>query len=388
MTDEHAEERQRDGTSADDTIYDELGVTTVVNARGSMTALGGSLLPPEVVEAMDRAAGSFVRMEELLDWAGREVAAVTGAEAGLVTTGAAGGLVLAAAACITGRDRELMERIPDTAGVADEFVVQHHHDIDYARGLRTAGGRTVVVGDESGASVEQLEAAIGEETAALFHAVLDPQPTVSLAAAADVAHDRGVPVVVDAAAELPPPENLHEFLDDGADLVAFSGGKNVRGPNDTGLLVGRADLVEAARMQAFPNHGIGRALKVSKEQIVGQVTALKRWADRDHDERRARWRAAAERVCERVGDLPGVEATVAFPESGPRPLTIPRARVTVDEATVGRDADAVGAALKEGTPPVAVALNGPSDVLWVNPEHLREGEEEVVARRLRSVLGG
>ena len=184
-------------------LYDEIGVTRVINASGSMTYLGGSLIAPEVLEKMNEAAGAFVVMEELMDWAGGGGARLTGAEAGMVTSGSAGGILLSCAACITGDDRQKMRQLPVVEG-KNEFVMQKHHRIGFDHAVGVAGGKIVEVGGEDGTELAQIEAALSEQTAAILHVVLDPQPTVPLQDVAKLAHARGIPVIVDAAAELPP----------------------------------------------------------------------------------------------------------------------------------------------------------------------------------------
>ncbi len=367
-------------------IYTELGVTRIINASGSMTVLGGSLMAPEVVEAMDRAARAYVDMHELMAWAGDEIARLTGAEAGLVTTGTAGGMLLSAAACLTGTDRKRMAQLPDTSGMPREIVVQQGHRISFDDALRTPGGVLVEVGGEDGATAEQVNAAISDATAAAFYVVLDPLPALPLTQFAAVAHARDVPVIVDAAAEVPPLENLHRFLDEGGDLVLFSGGKHIGGPNDSGILCGRRNLVEAAAAQAFPNYGIGRPLKVSKEQIVGLVFALRRFVNLDHAAEMQRYDSMAQTMCGLLQGLNGVTADVAYPTHGARPLCIPRARVVLEPGRARHDARGILTAMRTGKPAVAIGADQRHNTLWLNPQHLLDGEETTVAERLRVLL--
>ncbi len=364
-------------------LYDEIGVTRVINASGSMTYLGGSLIAPEVLEKMNEAAGAFVVMEELMAWAGMEVARLTGAEAGMVTSGSAGGILLSCAACITGDDRQKMRHLPVVEG-KNEFEMQKHHRIGFDHAVGVAGGKIVEVGGEDGTELAQIEAALSEQTAAILHVVLDPQPTVPLQDVAKLAHARGIPVIVDAAAELPPVDNLHAFLAAGGDLVIFSGGKDISGPNDSGILCGRADLIKAARMQAFPNGPIGRPLKVSKEQIVGLVFALRRFKALDEGERMRRWQEKAEAMCAQLQGIAGVEAEVALPTRGGRPLVIPRTRLRIDEQLLGCTVNEIDEQLEQGTPAIAVSIA--SMEIWLNPQHLADGEEEIVVRRVAEVL--
>ena len=366
-------------------LYDEIGVTRVINASGSMTYLGGSLIAPEVLEKMNEAASAFVVMEELMDWAGEEVARLTGAESGMVTSGSAGGILLSCAACITGEDRQKMRQLPAVEG-RNEFVMQKQHRIGFDHAVGVAGGKIVEVGGQQGTELAQIEAALCERTAAILHVVLDPRPTAPLAQVAELAHAHSLPVIVDAAAELPPVDNLHAFLAAGGDLVIFSGGKDISGPNDSGILCGRADLIRAARAQAFPNGPIGRPLKVSKEQIVGLVFALRRFKGLDEGERMRRWQGLAEAMCAQLQGIAGVEADIAQPTRGGRPLVIPRARLQIDEALLGRTVGQIEEELEQGKPAIAVSIDTGKAAIWLNPQHLTDGQENIVARRMVEVL--
>ncbi|MCH2662586.1 hypothetical protein MK163_19260 [bacterium] len=218
----------------------------------------------------------------------------------------------------------------------------------------------------------------------MLYVVLDPQPTVGLEEGAEIAHGKGVPVMVDAAAEVPPVDNLNAFLRAGGDLVIFSGGKDIAGPNDSGILCGRADLIAAARAQAFPNGPLGRPLKVSKEQIVGLVFALKRFVGLDEGARMARWQRMAAAMCAGLEGIDGVEVGIDFPTYGARPLVIPRARLQVDEEVLGKTVAEIEAELEKGTPAVAV-LPQPGTI-WLNPQHLEDGEEDIVVERVGEAL--
>jgi D-glucosaminate-6-phosphate ammonia-lyase len=366
-------------------LYQEIGLRRVLNASGSMTYLGGSLIHPEVVAKMAEAARGFVVMEELAAWAGQEIARLTGTEAGLVTTGTAGGILLSTAAVLTGGDRAKMRALPQT-GERSEVVAQRTHLIGWEFSIRVAGARVMEVGDDNGATRDQLSSAIGPQTAAVFYVERAPTPSLPLAEVVEIAHAAGVPVIVDAAAELPPVSNLNAFYAAGADIVLFSGGKQISGPNDTGILCGRAEWVEAARAQAFPNGGIGRPLKVSKEQIVGLVYALRRFAEQDEAATMARWQGMAERMREALADVPGVDASVDFPTGGGRPLVIPRTRLALDEEVVGRTIRELDDALEGGDPVVTVFADVAGGAIWLNPQHLEDGEEDEVAQIVRAAL--
>ncbi len=395
-------------------VYDELGVRPIVNAAGTQTRFGGAPLPREVVEAMAEAATACVRLEELQEAAGRVIAEVTGAEAGYVTSGAAAGVTLGIAACIAGLDVDRMDRLPDTTGLPNEIVVQRAHRNAYDHAVRAAGGRFVEVGylgypGAGGTHPWQIEAAISERTAAVYWAVIDAPGTVGLAEVCQIAHRHGKPVVVDASAALPPAENLRRFVAAGADLVSFSGGKALLGPQPTGILCGRRDLIESVLLQhqdmdvhpeswsyreryldpgilpGPPHQGLGRGFKVGKEEIVGLVTALRRYVARDHAADHARWERMIRAVLEGTADL----AHVAGRYVCPTPHAIPRAEISLDETSLGFTAFDAVRRLLAGTPPVAVSEARVRDGgLVVNPLSLRDEDLAPLIERLRAVLTG
>ncbi len=291
-----------------------IPVQRVISAAGFVTSLGGGSLPATVRAAMDEAAASTWRPDDLQAWASEVIASTTGAEAGWVTTGAAAAMTLGAAAVIAGRRQHAMHQLPSTSSLASEIIVQRGHHNAYDRAFRTAGARIVEVGypliEGAGLTYEwQLEAAISEHTVAIAHLALTDDKGVTLRRVAEIAAHHDLPVIVDAAAELPPSSNLRRFIEEGAALVAFSGGKAIRGPQGSGILAGRRDLIESVRLQTLdmdvdvtawiaregtepPHHGLGRSMKAGKEQIVGVVAALQEFVTRDHDDEAAehgRW---------------------------------------------------------------------------------------------------
>jgi L-seryl-tRNA(Ser) seleniumtransferase len=301
-------------------------VQRVISAAGFVTSLGGGSLSERVRSAMDEAASSTWRPDDLQAWAGEAVAAATGAESGWITTGAAAAMTLAAAACIAGDDLGSMDSLPAPGGIAAEVIVQRGHRNAYDRAFRTAGARVVEVGypliEGVGLTYEwQLEAAFSDRTAAIAHFAVAESEGVPLRRVCELARPHGVPVIVDAAAELPPPANLRRFVEDGAALVAFSGGKAIRGPQGSGILAGRRELIESVRLQSLdmdvdveawiaregkepPHHGLGRSMKVGKEQIVGVVAALEEFLERDHDREAAEHGAWLESLTAAVAPAP------------------------------------------------------------------------------------
>jgi L-seryl-tRNA(Ser) seleniumtransferase len=396
--------------------YARWGVRPRINGAGLVTRLGGSLLPAEVLEAMAEASQTFVDMAELQAGASRAIAVHTGAEAGLVTAGAAAGLTLGAAACLAGLDPGRMGRLPDTTGMPDVVLMARTHRTAYDHALRAAGARILDVGVNdrgTGAGVRdveawEFEAAITPQTAAIAYTA-GPGRQPPLAEVVAVAHRHGLPVLVDAAAQLPPVANLRRFTEAGADLVAFSGGKAMRGPQGTGILCGRRDLIAAAALQqldmdvrpetwqppvgylpqdwsrGLPQHGIGRGCKVSKEEVVGLLVALERFVTLDHAAEEARHVALLTHLAERLGAASAVRCRLlSAAETG----RIPLLEVSWDDTAVGRSAFAVSLALQAGDPPIHLSeRRAPEGILTVNPAGLRDEEETVIAARLLAALG-
>jgi L-seryl-tRNA(Ser) seleniumtransferase len=396
------------------TIYSEWGLQPIINASGAVTRLGGAPMPEAVLEAFCAAAADSVPLDQLQGVASRAIAEATGAEAGLVTSGAAAGLMLGAAAMLTGYDLHRMEQLPYCCGFPHEFVMAREQRNGYDHAVRAAGARLVEVGFNevvAGAGVRrteawEYEAAFGPLTAGVFY-VQDPGARPPLAEVVALAHRRGLPVLVDAAGELPPRSNLRRLLATGADLVAFSGGKAVRGPQATGILCGRRDLVGAAaaqmldmddhyelwqppgdlidkdRLGGIPRHGIGRALKVSKEQILALLTALRLFTSGSYETELAAQHRWLEQTAAALQGLP-VQCRVRGSTDGE---SLPLLEITLDEATVGRTALEVCRRLRTGQPPVYVG-HGRLDegTLTVNPLHLNDERTAVLARRLREEL--
>lgn len=369
-------------------IYERLGLTPIINARSTYTTLGGSLMAPEVLDAMREAAAEFIPLDELQDKASEVIARVTGAEAGLVTGGAAASLLIGTAACIAGDSRAIGDRLPDTTGLKNEAIMFRAHRNGYDHSIRASGVRIVEVGYGHHSIPYELEAAFTDRTALVAY-LMSPwasRGALPLPHVVEVAHSHGVPVMVDAAAMLPPATNLTRFISEGADLVAFSGGKSIGGPQSSGVLAGRADLIRAARVHNSPNHSIGRTGKASKEDIVGLMTALERYVARDHERDDARWRRMAQVAADLLQGIPGVEATFRHDDLENH---TPRVEIVIDPATgiVARD---LIAELERGTPRVFLLdpnnRSARPNSMVVNTQTLRDGEETIVATVVRDAL--
>lgn len=328
-------------SSSSSSIYERFGVRTIINAKGPSTRLSGGFLAPEVSAAMAEAATWCVDIAELQAGASKVIAGITGAEAGIVTSGAAAGLLQGTAACMAGIDPAKMNRLPDTAGMKNEVIMLRSQRNFYDHAVRTAGARLVEVGlpDRfAGAGVRdgeawEIAAAITDRTAAVcWVAGRHAQPP--LAEVVRVAHAQGVPVIVDAAGQLPPASNLQRFITEGADLVAFSGGKAIGGPQASGILAGKRELIMPALLQMLdldiywaqwkppaalidkdrlagaPQHGIGRPCKVGKETVIGLLVALERFVAEPDEARRQRLGGMIARIEAGLGTLPDVAVAV------------------------------------------------------------------------------
>ena len=366
-------------------VYDELDVPLVIHAGGPTTNYGGSLMRPDTLAAMAEAGRAFVSVETLNRRIGAYVAEVTGAEAGMVVAGAAAGMVLSLAACMTGADLAAIRRLPDTTGLKDEMAIQKIHRGPYSHMYGFTGARIVEVGNVSSCLPEELDAALSDRTAAVafLFAPGNPRGGLTLPQVAEIAHASGIPVIVDAAMTVPPRDNLTRFIRDGADLVTMSGGKVIRGPQATGLLYGRADLIEAAHLNSSPNHAIGRPSKVAKEEMVGLYAALRSYMDSDEDEMMREFHELVEIIVDDVGEIDGVRATVEFDDDR---FFVPTAVIGFEPDWTGADAQTIGDALLAGEPPIYVRVDPARNQLEAYSANLQPGEPEIIGRRLREVL--
>jgi len=364
-------------------IYDDLGVKKVINGSATLTMLGGSLMPAPVLAAMNAAAAHFVEIDELQRKAGERIAAWTRNEGAYISSGAAAGLVLSTAACIAGTDPELRARLPYSDGLKNEIIVHRRGRVGYDFAIRQAGGKLVEVGDEQGASAAQLEAAISERTAGIFafHKHCQTDGIVPIEEQAAIAQRHGIPLVIDAAAQIPPAANLWELTRRGADLVLFSGGKGLRGPQSSGLILGRKHLIEACAFHACPRPFIGRGMKAGKEEIAGLLAAVRWTLDQDEAALLRGYEAMVERVIAAFAGDPRVRARRSFPSEAGQPM--PRAELIL----TGGGRDELLRQLQAGDPVMMLAASG-ADGLFLNPQTLQEGEEELIVARIKQILSG
>jgi D-glucosaminate-6-phosphate ammonia-lyase len=393
-------------------IYETLGVSPIINAYGPATRLGGGPMDAEVGAAMLEASRYCVDIGALQGAACKIIADITGAEAGIVTSGASAGLLLAAASCMTGLDVLRMNRLPDTRGMRNEILIARSHRNGYDHAVRASGATLIEIGlaDRfNGAGIRDCEAweigaSVTDQTAAILY-LAAPDARPSLAAVAEIAHSHNIPVIVDAAAQLPPVSNLRKFISDGADLVAISGGKAIGGPQASGILCGRRDLVAAAALQMFdhdvhpilwtpppnlidrqrvlgaPRHGIGRSCKVGKEQIVGLLVALRRFAQSAETNAQEAWLGTVNQLAAYIDGIEGCRVSKAYDGA------IPFLEVSLDERMLGQSATQVAQKLQNSAPAIYIEISCIDvGMLRLGPTCLQGGEPTAVANRLNEIL--
>ncbi|PYR43466.1 MAG: selenocysteine synthase [Acidobacteria bacterium] len=360
--------------------FRELGVRPFINAAGTYTAMTASLMPPQVIDAITYASRHYVMLDELHDRVGARIATLLRCEAAMVTSGAASALTLGTAGVLTGTDPRKVVDLPNLAGMKSEVIVQNAHRFGYEHAVRNCGVRLVEVETR-----EEMERAIGPQTAMmLFYNNNNGEGRIRDEEFVEIGRKHGVPTLNDAAADVPPVENLWKYTKMGFDLVAFSGGKGLRGPQSAGLLLGRRDLIAAARLSAPPNgNTVGRGMKVNKEEMVGMLAALELYLATDHAAELRDFEARADAIRAAAAGVAGVKADVFVPEVANH---VPHVRISWDAAQHRLTAADVVGKLRAGEPSIGTRSEG--DALIVGVWMMRPGEEKIVARRLRDVLQG
>jgi L-seryl-tRNA(Ser) seleniumtransferase len=368
----HAAGRERDW-------YAELGVQPIINGAGAYTMMTGSLMRPEVVHAIEYASRRFVRLNDLHDAVGKRLAHLFGCEAAMVPSGAAAGLTLGTAACITGSNADFIQRIPDTSGMKDEVIVQKSHRFPYDHMVRNCGVRLIEV-----ETADELKRAISPRTAMLlFLNKADRLGRIHMKEFVEIGKKHRIPTFNDAAADVPPVENVTGPLKLGFDLVTVSGGKGIRGPQSAGLLLGRADLVAAARLNTAPySDTIGRGCKVNKEEMVGMLAAVELYLKNDHAADWREWERRVKVIADSLAGVEGVTTERFVPEIANQ---VPHVRVLWDEPRLGVSRLELVQRLREGTPSIEVVPEvkpGVEIASWM----LQRGEAEIVGKALRRIL--
>ncbi len=370
-------------------IYQSIGVRPLINCEGVITIIGGSLTLPEVKRAMEEASRQYVHIDELADAVGTRLAELTGAEWGIVTSGCAAAMTHATSACITGGDPEKLQRLPDLTGLKNEVVVPRYCRNVYDHAVRMLGVRMVEV-----ETARELEAALGPRTAMIYMFLgnanqpenRDAARELSLEAVARFARPKNVPILVDCAAE----RLSDDYLKRGASLLAYSGGKLLRGPQCAGLLLGRKDLVKAAWINAAPHHSFGRPMKAGKEEMMGMLAAVEMWKKRDHQAEWKQWQAWVDYMADRIGKAPGVAAEVVVPDTPVQPC--PRLLVSWDGARLGITGKEAEKLLFEGNPRIRVSRatgsrrDGQPSSFTLLPVMMSPGDEKAVAERVHALL--
>jgi uncharacterized pyridoxal phosphate-dependent enzyme len=360
--------------------FRDLSIRPFINAAGTYTAMTASLMPPEVMDAINYASKHYVMLEELQMKVGERIASLVHCEAAMVTSGAASALTLGTAAVLTGMDRQKMVDLPNLAasGMKSEVIIQKSHRFGYDHAVRNCGVRLVEVETR-----EELERAVNEKTAMmLFYNNNNKEGRIQDEEFVQLGKKHSIPTFNDAAADVPPVENLWKYTKMGFDLVTFSGGKGIRGPQSAGLLLGRNDLIAAALLNAPPNgNTVGRGMKVNKEEIVGMLAALELYLERDHAREQREFEKRAETIKTGATAVSGVTAEIFVPEIANH---VPHVRITWDAAAKRLKPEDVVKSLRDGEPSIATRSEGNAVVVgvWM----MRPGEEKIVARRLRQVL--
>lgn len=376
-------------TTAHADIYADFGIKRVINAMGHVTLLGGSMLSPAVQAAMEAANTGYAPLEEVLDKTGSAIASMVGAESAMVTSGCFAALVQGIASFITGDDRAKISRLPDTSGMANEILLQKRQRYHYDRCITVPGGKLVEVGDDTGTTIEQLEAAIGPNTAGILHyARGEVMPGVlQLADVVAVAKRRGTRVIVDAASEIYPIERMHYVAQSGADLVCF-GAKYLGAQNSAGILCGSKEYIQNAKSHSFIGYeaqlsrGMGRGYKLDRQEVIGVTVALREWLTMDHEERIQQQFDRIATITNTLADLPHIQTENVW---NPEREAWVQLRITVagaDDAQL----KALCQTLRDGEPSIWLrpAFEGGQIAVMVNT--LNAGETEIVAQRLREVL--
>jgi L-seryl-tRNA(Ser) seleniumtransferase len=360
--------------------FSELGVRTFINAAGTYTTLSASLMPKEVTDAIAYAAKHYVNVMELQDKVGERIASMIGSESAMVTSGAAGALTVGTAGCITGMDRRAVQQLPNVTGLKHEVIMQKSHRFGYDRAVQATGAKIVEV-----ETAEDLDRAVNDRTAMmLFYNNNANVGKISDEEFVRLGKKHNIPTMNDCAADTPPVGNLSKYVKMGFDLVIFSGGKGLRGPQSAGLLLGRKDLIQAARRNTSPNGDtISRGMKVNKEEMLGMLVALELFMNRDHDAQWKEWEKRVKTVADAVKTVPTVTTEQWVPEIANH---VPQLRIRWDQAQVKvKPADGMKL-LREGKPSIEAAPLGDANTLVIGVWMMEPGEAEIVGRRVKDIL--
>lgn len=363
-------------------FYQSLGVTKRINAAACYTALGGSIMSDQVLAAMNDAAKSFISLHELQQKAGEKIAKLTKNEGAFITTGAAAGIVLSILACRTRGDLVEIQKVINGTASESEVVMFAGHRIPYDAAIRLAGSKLITVGDAIQCFDYQLEAGINEKTSAIFFIAGEhlATPALSLEKTIKIARKYSVPVIVDAAAQLPPVSNLWRFTrEQGADLAIFSGGKALHGPQSSGLILGKKEFIEAVRANGAPFQRLGRAFKASKEEIAGLLTSIDLYVNKDHE---GAWRAWSATVDSWINALAEIKECLIYRDD------INEAGQPVPRVAIKLPSDSALDIVEklQSLDPIVEVVHDSRSMIWISPDSLQAGEEKIVIEQLKKVL--
>tara|TARA_B100000029_G_scaffold516845_1_gene636206 strand:- start:4584 stop:5735 length:1152 start_codon:yes stop_codon:yes gene_type:complete len=374
-------------------VYRKLGVKPVINAQSWVTVLGGSIMRKEVLEAMNDASKVFVDMIELNKSAGKFIAKICNSEAGLVTNGCASAQVLMSAACMTGEDDYKVEKLPNTGGMKNEIIIFKGQRNRYDKAFETSGAIIKEFGTEEGATEEDLISMISNKTCAIAYVIMPfYKPGIGLEKTIEIAHKNSIPVILDAAAEIPPRSNLHRFINMGVDMVAFSGGKGIGGPQSSGILAGREDLINSAFKNSLNLHSniacVGRPMKVSKENIIGLVTALELYLDSNEEEEYESWKEKSEYIKNQLKDIPYLDIKI---ENTPTDRQGTQPVLYFHNDWKGKSPEKIREEMINGDPPIYLGVGGSNLYEYMGEinivmTNVMEGEEIIIADRLNKLL--
>ncbi|MEX1211615.1 MAG: aminotransferase class V-fold PLP-dependent enzyme [Balneolaceae bacterium] len=359
-------------------LFDELGIEPVINGRGTLTFLSGSLMMPETVAAIQQTSTQFARLMDVQNTIGEKLAEMLGSEAAMVTAGAASAMTLGTAACITGEDQDKIRLLPNLPGPKPQVIIQDTHRFGYDHAVRNCGVEMVEVNGP-----EEMAAAINDRTVMALYYNAAGRSSITREEFVAIGKEHGVPTFNDAAADVPPVDHLHDYIEMGFDLVTFSGGKAIRGPQSTGLLYGRKDLIEAAKLNHSPNgNTIGRGMKVNKEEMFGLYVAIKSYLERDHEAEWAEWEGRIARITEIASAVPTVQGET---DVNPGPANhFPGLRLSWDQEQVNISPREVVQQLRDGKP--SIEVGGNDETLNIAVVMLKPEQVDIVGERVREVL--
>jgi uncharacterized pyridoxal phosphate-dependent enzyme len=359
-------------------FFKELGLRTFINAAGTYTSMTGSLMPKEVIEAISYGANEYVNLDDLQDKVGERIAELLDCEYATVSSGCFGAMSIGMAGILTGKDPKKVKQLPNTEGMKNEVIIQESHTIGYAQALTNVGAKVVKV-----KTAKQLERAITDKTCMLwFLNAHTDRGEIKWEEFVALGKKHNIPTFIDCAADVPPVENLFRFTKMGFDLVAFSGGKGLRGPQSAGLLLGKRKYIEAARMHTPPRgETIGRGMKVNKEEVLGMLAALELYLQKDHAKEWELWESQIQLISESATSVAGVETEIHVP---PYANHVPSLKIRWDEKKVKISPDEVRKQLREGHPSIQTV--GDSKSVGMTTWMMVPGQERIVGKRVKEIL--